>query len=266
MEGGETSMAFDQGEADNLLAQTGRRCCICKRLHGVQLHHITPREEGGSDDIENAIPLCPNCHDEVHIGYASGRVTRRYTSGELKQHRQMTIQQAQNAAQWQPDSPVAQQDQELILFYAQCLDRPAFRTHFSNEDSFSDFDCAMEDTLSAINTGYARLKDGTAIERAKGKVYLVRADWREKMDQITAIIEDIRSHFQRALGLDEMLMNYHRRSRHDPSFDWRMEQAIGEHFRANASLDEYINERRRKAIALMNAVLAEIGHPPLSGA
>ncbi len=243
-------MAFDKGEAENLLMQTGRRCCICKRLHGVQMHHIIPSEKGGSDDIDNAIPLCPTCHDEVHGSHASGRVTRQYTPSELKLHRQMTIQQAQKAAHWQPESAVAQQDQDLILFYAQCLDRPAFRTHFSNESSFSDFDRAMEDTLIAINTGYGRLKDGTAIEQAKGKVHLVRADWREKIDQITTIIEEVRGQFQRALGLNEDLIHYYRRSRHD-AFDYRMEQAMGEHFRADASLDDYMNERRREAIALI---------------
>ena len=257
-------MAFDKSEADNLLAQTGRLCCICKRLHSVQLHHIIPREDGGSDEIGNAIPLCPICHDEAHSVHSSGRVTRRITPGELKQHRQETIQRVRNALHWQPGSPVEQKDQELILFYAQCLDRPAFRTHFTNEDSFSDFDRAMEDTLTAINTGYARLKDGTAIEQAKGKVHLVRADWREKMDKIAVIIEDVRSHFQRALGLDEDLMHYYRGSRHEP-FDRRMEQAIGAHFRADASLDDYMNERRRDAIALMNMLLIEIGHSPLRG-
>ncbi|MGH9104270.1 MAG: HNH endonuclease [Acidimicrobiales bacterium] len=23
----------------------------------------------GTDDASNAVPLCPNCHDEVHAGY-----------------------------------------------------------------------------------------------------------------------------------------------------------------------------------------------------
>lgn len=59
-------MGFQERESEKLLAATGRRCCICGLLHRVQLHHIIPREEGGTDDIENAIPLCPNCHDEVH--------------------------------------------------------------------------------------------------------------------------------------------------------------------------------------------------------
>ncbi len=257
-------MAFNRTEAENLIVQTGRRCCICHRLHDVQLHHIIPSGEGGSDNIDNAISLCPNCHNEVHIGSTPGRVTRRYTPPELKLHRERTIELAKNAILWQPGNSIANQDQELILFYAQCLDRPAFRTHFTNEDSFSDFDRAMEDTLIAINTGYARLKDGTAIERAKGKVHLVRSEWREKIDEIATIIEQIRSQFQQMLGLDEDLMHYYRRSRHD-AIDWHMEQVIGKQMRASVSLEAYMDNQRREAIALINTVLAEIGHPSLRG-
>ena len=89
-------MAFKQAEVDCLLAATGRRCCICGELHGVETHHIIPITEGGTDDIDNAIPLCPNCHDEVHKGYIPGRVTRKYTPNELKLHRQRTIDAVKN--------------------------------------------------------------------------------------------------------------------------------------------------------------------------
>jgi hypothetical protein len=61
-------------------------CCICQARHGVSLHHIVPREKGGSDAIENAIPLCPTCHDEVHGHLGSGRVTRAYSARELRLH------------------------------------------------------------------------------------------------------------------------------------------------------------------------------------
>ncbi len=83
-------MTFKPKEVDQLLAETGRRCCLCGGLHKVQVHHIVSKEDGGSDEIDNAIPLCPNCHDEVHAGYASGRTTRAYTAKELKLHRKRT--------------------------------------------------------------------------------------------------------------------------------------------------------------------------------
>ena len=89
-------MGFDKKETDQLLARCGRRCCICGLLHAVQVHHIHPREKGGSDNIENGIPLCPNCHDAVHTGYSSGKTTKIYTATELKLHRQRTIDQVRN--------------------------------------------------------------------------------------------------------------------------------------------------------------------------
>ncbi|VAX29211.1 hypothetical protein MNBD_IGNAVI01-328 [hydrothermal vent metagenome] len=38
------------------------RCCICHKLE-VEIHHIIPQSEGGPDDIDNAAPLCPSCHE-----------------------------------------------------------------------------------------------------------------------------------------------------------------------------------------------------------
>jgi len=58
----------------------------------VSVHHIQLSSEGGTDHIDNGIALCPNCHDEVHALAAPGRVTRQYTTAELKGHRQLTIE------------------------------------------------------------------------------------------------------------------------------------------------------------------------------
>ena len=84
-------MAFKQCEIEQLLADTGRRCCLCDRLHGVQVHHIVPVEGGGSDHVDNAIPLCPNCHSDVHLQSAHGVATKKYTVAELKLHRKRQI-------------------------------------------------------------------------------------------------------------------------------------------------------------------------------
>jgi hypothetical protein len=89
-------MGFDKNEIDRLLADCGRRCCICGHLHAVQVHHIKPKEKGGTDDIENGIPLCPNCHDAVHTDYSSGKTTKIYSEQELKLHRHRTIEQIKN--------------------------------------------------------------------------------------------------------------------------------------------------------------------------
>lgn len=38
------------------------QCCRCHET-GIDVHHIIPQKDGGSDDISNAAPLCQNCHD-----------------------------------------------------------------------------------------------------------------------------------------------------------------------------------------------------------
>ena len=50
------------------------RCKRCNRYmhsgHLLTVHHIIPRNEGGSDTIDNLISLCNDCHDWVELsGY-----------------------------------------------------------------------------------------------------------------------------------------------------------------------------------------------------
>ncbi len=54
-------MAFSEGVKHEVKRKAHFKCCICKNIF-VEVHHIIPQAAGGSDDIENAAPLCPNCH------------------------------------------------------------------------------------------------------------------------------------------------------------------------------------------------------------
>jgi hypothetical protein len=85
-------MAFAQSEVDKLLVDTGRSCCICGTLHAVQVHHIVHIKDGGSDSIENGIPLCPTCHSIVHKEYSPGSSVRSYTPGELRHFRTRALE------------------------------------------------------------------------------------------------------------------------------------------------------------------------------
>jgi CheY-like chemotaxis protein len=89
-------MPFKKKDIENLLVATGRKCCICGELHNVQVHHIIAKEHGGSDMIENGIPLCPKCHDRVHVKPSSGRTTRDYSPEELRLHRAQMIKESQS--------------------------------------------------------------------------------------------------------------------------------------------------------------------------
>jgi len=179
----------------------------------------------------------------------------------LKLHRQRTIEQVRKEEKWSPGNTLWEEDKNLILFYAQCLDRPAFRTHFHQEISFSAFDKAMEDTLIAFNTGYWRTRDGTLIERAKGKVYTVHPPWREKIERIVEIMEGIRRRFHEAVGFSRMLYQYRWGYRHD----YELEALVDENFRRDRDLGNWMDAQRQEAIEIMNSIIQEIGHQPLRG-
>ena len=245
-------MAFNQDDVDRLLAETGRMCAICNRLHKVQVHHIKPQSEGGLDTYENAIPLCPNCHDEVHAGYAPGRVSRLFTPDELLQHLERTKVLANTQAHLRPGSEAWLADTERLRFFSKCLDRPAFRHHFHQELSFSDFDQAMEDTLLAINTGYWRTRDGEVIERAEGKAHLVNPEWRTLLDRVAQLVGTVRIELRQALSLDRMLFEHGRGSgsRVDDSdyvFSW------------DSPLTIRIDDLRNEALEALNVALGEAG-------
>jgi HNH endonuclease len=62
-------MGFNRAEADALLVACHRRCCVCHRFCGfkMELHHMDQGSESEDDSIENAIPLCFECHAEVQL-------------------------------------------------------------------------------------------------------------------------------------------------------------------------------------------------------
>jgi hypothetical protein len=211
---------------------------------------MRPVSEGGSDEIDNAIPLCPNCHDDVHSSYAPGRVTRSYSEAELRRHLAETKQLARREADAAPGTRTWEADRELVLFYAQCLDRPAFQTHFHLELSFADLDRALEDTLLALNTGFWRTRDGTVIERARGKVHVANPEWRNRLDDAVTAIDAARRLLRQALGLDVDLYRWDR-ERH---FD---------HLRYDRHLGAEIDRLRETAVENVNAILQDLGQPEL---
>jgi hypothetical protein len=84
-------MAFPEREAAVLLANCARHCCVCHRWCGfrIELHHIQARADGGGDEIDNAIPVCFDCHAEIE---SKGPRGRKYSEHELREHRRLWLQ------------------------------------------------------------------------------------------------------------------------------------------------------------------------------
>lgn len=95
-------MAFPRNDASELIAHCHRRCCICHKFCGVkiELDHIVPRAEGGTDDIENAIPVCFDCHAEIHSYNDQHPRGRKFRPDELREHKEQWLETCEN----QPDA------------------------------------------------------------------------------------------------------------------------------------------------------------------
>jgi hypothetical protein len=83
-------MAFSKEVVEKLLVACHRHCCICHKPSGskMEIHHIVPKSEGGEDTEENGIPLCFDCHADVESYNPKHPKGRRYTSSELRKHKE----------------------------------------------------------------------------------------------------------------------------------------------------------------------------------
>jgi hypothetical protein len=86
-------MAFKRDEVEDLLARCFRCCCICHRYCGVKIEtdHVKPQAEEGGDDIDNAIPVCFDCHAEIHSYNDKHPRGRKFTPGELAKHKEQWL-------------------------------------------------------------------------------------------------------------------------------------------------------------------------------
>jgi len=59
------------------LLWSNRHCCLCGKACGtnIEIAHIIPKGRKGSENIDNAIPLCFYCHSEI------GRYNREHPKG-----------------------------------------------------------------------------------------------------------------------------------------------------------------------------------------
>ena len=82
-------MGFSQKVVDEAFIRCRRHCCICDEFKGqnIELHHIVPKANGGSDEFDNAIPLCFDCHAMVGSYNAQHPRGRKYSENELKKLR-----------------------------------------------------------------------------------------------------------------------------------------------------------------------------------
>jgi hypothetical protein len=91
-------------------------------------------------------------------------------------------------------------DKDVILFFLKCFDRPAFKTQFDKEVSDEDFIQAIEDTITAINTGkLLHRRDRTVLAEGRDRHQLSNDTWRREMARIESLLQEIRSLYRASI-------------------------------------------------------------------
>ena len=84
-------MKDDFSEEDKIkcLLWCNRHCCLCGKACGtdIEIAHIIERAKENSNDIDNAIPLCYECHSEIGKYNKKHPKGNKYRPKELKARR-----------------------------------------------------------------------------------------------------------------------------------------------------------------------------------
>jgi hypothetical protein len=65
---------------EKVLQRDNYRCRQCGSTFGVEVHHMTKRANGGTNEPGNLVTLCKHCHDSKHPG-ARKYYVERWKSG-----------------------------------------------------------------------------------------------------------------------------------------------------------------------------------------
>jgi len=82
-------MSFGKTVKEEALVASGRCCCICHKFCGIKIevHHIVHQKADGTDDFDNAIPLCFDCHADMTSYDFKHPKGNKYSESELKRLR-----------------------------------------------------------------------------------------------------------------------------------------------------------------------------------
>jgi len=185
-------MAFPQTEVNDLLARCHRRCCICHRFCGVkmELDHMDPKGEGGSDNIENAIPVCFECHAEIHSYNPKHPRGRKFRSAELRKHK----------AQW---LKVCEEKPEVFASIPRDSDVGPLQALIDE----LDFNIAVTRTQGVRGRlGASFLDEQFRAAMAKGVVSVLNDDLREAIIEVYVEVEDLNQVISRAVVSDRLAL------------------------------------------------------------
>lgn len=87
-------MPFPSAVKARIFVRCARICCLCFKQTGARIEaaHIIAEADGGSNEDENAIPLCFDCHEEIGSYNPHHPKGNKFTPEELVQRRDALYQ------------------------------------------------------------------------------------------------------------------------------------------------------------------------------
>lgn len=256
---------FPEGIKKIMAKRVGYRCSNpnCRKLTcgpnsdpekdssiGVAAHICAAAPKGKRYDVNmtskerknicNGIWLCQSCSKLIDTDEA------RYTVELLHKWKEISEEAALLELETLLPTEYSGQDKELIEFYVQCFDRPAFRDDIYQEGSMEDFDRALEDTIIALNTGVLRTRDGNVIKTAEGKAFIQNIEWREKLYNVVDILTSMRRRLK--IAQDEQAYSF-----------FVTENNRGIYCFQDRELGEWFNYSREEVLKIMSSICRKVG-------
>ena len=161
-------MPFPQKVAEDALVACGRRCCLCHKFcrTDIEIHHIVEEANGGPNDLDNAIPLCYECHADMGKKDPHHPKGRGYTPNEIKRLRNHWYELVKSGISEQEPEKVATDGvvskyKELLLEASFVLD------YYANvyTDIVEDVDERHEKASDALRRIGVKIKAFAVVER-----------------------------------------------------------------------------------------------------
>lgn len=60
-----------------IVSRDGNKCKWCSSNVQLEVHHILPKSQGGTDAADNLVTLCHKCHKQWHREQSAAEAQRR---------------------------------------------------------------------------------------------------------------------------------------------------------------------------------------------
>ncbi|MBK8810328.1 MAG: HNH endonuclease [Acidobacteria bacterium] len=148
----------------------------------METDHIIQKADGGKDEIENAIPVCFECHAEIRAYNPKHPKGRKFTSEEIRQHKTQWLE----ICKTKPEILMSPIDYQVGPINA-LVDELDFNDRLATEQ-FGDFFCLYRDEQFrvAVRSGSISILDDS-VRKKIYKAYILMGRVNQAINRVTTL-------------------------------------------------------------------------------